>query len=182
MAHADRIWPALSALRRGELPEPSGIDALVALARGEVQAPPPPLLPEAEDPLAAEWCAAYEAETLAPCPCLSKAERAQLRSSASRLHGAARFYGWFHRWRQRGPQWAASVPPTPASFAKHLTSVAAWAGPQLAAAERAQREQAQLVAAAERPAELQGRCEPPPGGFAAVVKLLAAKKAYGGEP
>ena len=181
MSHADSIWPALAALRSGELPSPAGVDALVALARGEVQAPPPPLLPIDGDPLAAEWSAAYEVECLAPCPTLERRERAALRSIATRIPGSQRYYGWFHRWRTAGPQWAQSVTPRPSSLAKHIDAVVAWAGPRLRAAEQAQRAAADVARAEQRPVDADApRCEPPPGGFAALVGMLASKKGLGG--
>lgn len=184
MAHADHIWPALACLRRGELPQAAGIDALVALARGECTAPQPPLLPESDDPLAAEWSAAYEAETLAPCPTLARKERAALRSASLRMPRSELYYGFFHRWRVDGPQWAASVQPTPSAFSKHLDSVIAWSGPKMRAENQKAKDAAEVALLSERPAAAADgnatMCAPPSGGFAALVKTLAARRSLGG--
>jgi hypothetical protein len=139
--------------------------------------------------LAREWAAAAETETLCACPVLSAKDRRMLRTVAMSLPGSQRLYGWFHRWRaaagKASPQWAGSVPATVAAFAKHSATVAAWAGPRIRAEEQAARAVADVARAeASGPTWMDGRtplCEPPPGGFAAVVRQLAAAKGYGGE-
>jgi len=61
--------------------------------------------------------------------------------------------------------------------------VTAWAGPRIAAAERAEAERLEVEREAQRPAECGERCacQPPPGGFRALVASIAARRSYGGD-
>lgn len=187
MSHVDQIWPALSALRRGELPQPAGVDALVALARGECEAPKQPrLFSDGEiAPLQREWCAAYEDENLAPCPALSPSALSALRGAERDMPGSSRFYGHFFRWIQEAgkssPKWAGSISPHPVKFRERLATVAAWAGPRLAAQAAAERARADVERAEGRACDREGcpQCEAPAGGFAELRRKLAQSTNYG---
>lgn len=188
MAHTDRIWPALACLRRGELPSPAEVDALVALARGECEAPRQPRLftdADGADALAREWSAAYEAETLLACPTLSGKDRSFLRAADRSVAGSSQLYGWFFRWLvdPRSPDFCRTIAPTPEGFSRQLPRVAAWAGPKIAAARKAERDRAEVERAERREhaaPTAEGVAVPPPGGFAALRNRLAAAKAWGG--
>ena len=187
MSHSEHIWPALAALRRRELPSLAGVDALVALARGECEAPRQPRLftdSDGADALAKEWAAAYEAETLLACPALTKVDRSFLASAERSVAGSSQLYGYFHRWLRdpKSPDFCRTIAPTPKGFASQLPRVSAWAGPRIAAERKAQRDRAEV-----EQAERRERAAPTAEGVAVVPlasitelkRKLAASKGYG---